>query len=403
MSKGNRSKPAPPRGKGPRTARLGELLREVVAEELERIDDRAPGAGQHHVGRGRRRPQPGHRLVRLAGRRGRRRRDPRGLCGRGGSGCRPRSAGRSTPGRRPCCSSARTRSSATPSASSRSSGTRPATPARRPARARTARARTPPGRTAVPGQARRRRPTLARRRPPVLHGLLVVDKPAGATSHDVVAQLRRRLGERRMGHSGHARPRRHRRAARRRRLADPGAALPDRPAQDVHGRGRPRRRDLDPRRLRRGHRPPRHGRDHDRRRPRCGGRAPHGHGRPGPADGLGPAGGRSPPARAGPGGRRGRAGGPAGDRPPVRRAARRRTRSSTASRSSARRGRTSGRSPRIWGTCSAAARTCATCAAPPSARSPRPRPLPPTRRSCCRRRRRCATTSGSSSTRTPRR
>ena len=44
--------------------------------------------------------------------------------------------------------------------------------------------------------------TLARRRPPVLHGLVVVDKPAGVTSHDVVAQLRRRLGERRMGHSG---------------------------------------------------------------------------------------------------------------------------------------------------------------------------------------------------------
>ena len=30
----------------------------------------------------------------------------------------------------------------------------------------------------------------------------MVDKPAGVTSHDVVAQLRRRLGERRMGHSG---------------------------------------------------------------------------------------------------------------------------------------------------------------------------------------------------------
>jgi tRNA pseudouridine55 synthase len=44
--------------------------------------------------------------------------------------------------------------------------------------------------------------TLARRRPPVLHGLVVVDKPAGVTSHDVVAQLRRRLGERRVGHSG---------------------------------------------------------------------------------------------------------------------------------------------------------------------------------------------------------
>ena len=39
MSKGNRPRSAPARGKGPRTARLGELLREVVAEELERIDD----------------------------------------------------------------------------------------------------------------------------------------------------------------------------------------------------------------------------------------------------------------------------------------------------------------------------------------------------------------------------
>ncbi len=43
---------------------------------------------------------------------------------------------------------------------------------------------------------------MARRRPPVLHGLAVVDKPAGVTSHDVVAQLRRRLGERRVGHAG---------------------------------------------------------------------------------------------------------------------------------------------------------------------------------------------------------
>jgi tRNA pseudouridine55 synthase len=32
--------------------------------------------------------------------------------------------------------------------------------------------------------------------------LVVVDKPAGITSHDVVALLRRRLGERRIGHSG---------------------------------------------------------------------------------------------------------------------------------------------------------------------------------------------------------
>jgi tRNA pseudouridine55 synthase len=43
---------------------------------------------------------------------------------------------------------------------------------------------------------------MARRRPPTIHGVAVVDKPAGMTSHDVVAQLRRRLGERRVGHAG---------------------------------------------------------------------------------------------------------------------------------------------------------------------------------------------------------
>ena len=43
---------------------------------------------------------------------------------------------------------------------------------------------------------------MARRRPPTVHGLAVVDKPAGVTSHDVVAMLRRRLGERRVGHAG---------------------------------------------------------------------------------------------------------------------------------------------------------------------------------------------------------
>lgn len=43
---------------------------------------------------------------------------------------------------------------------------------------------------------------MARRRPPVVHGTVLVDKPAGVTSHDVVARLRRRLGERRIGHAG---------------------------------------------------------------------------------------------------------------------------------------------------------------------------------------------------------
>ena len=35
-----------------------------------------------------------------------------------------------------------------------------------------------------------------------MDGLLVVDKPAGPTSHDVVARVRRALRERRIGHTG---------------------------------------------------------------------------------------------------------------------------------------------------------------------------------------------------------
>src|SRR6476661_5200070 len=43
---------------------------------------------------------------------------------------------------------------------------------------------------------------MARRRPANVHGLVIVDKPAGVTSHDVVGVLRRRFGERRVGHAG---------------------------------------------------------------------------------------------------------------------------------------------------------------------------------------------------------
>ena len=35
-----------------------------------------------------------------------------------------------------------------------------------------------------------------------MDGLLVVDKPSGPTSHDVVARMRRILRERRIGHTG---------------------------------------------------------------------------------------------------------------------------------------------------------------------------------------------------------
>lgn len=43
---------------------------------------------------------------------------------------------------------------------------------------------------------------MARRKPAQVHGLLVVDKPVGMTSHDVVDTVRRLLGERKIGHSG---------------------------------------------------------------------------------------------------------------------------------------------------------------------------------------------------------
>jgi tRNA pseudouridine55 synthase len=39
-------------------------------------------------------------------------------------------------------------------------------------------------------------------RPGRFHGILVIDKPAGWTSHDVVARARRLLGERHIGHAG---------------------------------------------------------------------------------------------------------------------------------------------------------------------------------------------------------
>lgn len=43
---------------------------------------------------------------------------------------------------------------------------------------------------------------MARRRPPTVHGLVLLDKPAGITSHDAVYSLRKHLGEKRIGHAG---------------------------------------------------------------------------------------------------------------------------------------------------------------------------------------------------------
>jgi tRNA pseudouridine55 synthase len=43
---------------------------------------------------------------------------------------------------------------------------------------------------------------MAKRKEATTHGLCVVDKPAGVTSHDVVGMLRRRFHERQVGHAG---------------------------------------------------------------------------------------------------------------------------------------------------------------------------------------------------------
>ena len=47
----------------------------------------------------------------------------------------------------------------------------------------------------------------------LMNGILVVDKPAGWTSFDVIAKLRGVLATRKLGHSGHAGPYGHRRSA----------------------------------------------------------------------------------------------------------------------------------------------------------------------------------------------
>lgn len=43
---------------------------------------------------------------------------------------------------------------------------------------------------------------MARRKPAQVHGVVIVDKPAGCTSHDVVDRMRKRFGERKIGHAG---------------------------------------------------------------------------------------------------------------------------------------------------------------------------------------------------------
>src|SRR5262249_16478534 len=60
----------------------------------------------------------------------------------------------------------------------------------------------PPARPGPQGGAGRRRRVAAMEPREDLHGVLVVDKPAGPTSHDVVDRVRRALRTRRAGHTG---------------------------------------------------------------------------------------------------------------------------------------------------------------------------------------------------------
>src|SRR5204862_4647974 len=62
--------------------------------------------------------------------------------------------------------------------------------------------RTRPAARSLLRSTRCRRPSSRRLRKRSMHGLLIVDKPAGPSSHDVVARVRRALGERRIGHTG---------------------------------------------------------------------------------------------------------------------------------------------------------------------------------------------------------
>ena len=126
-----------------------------------------------------------------------------------GAGCRRRSTGRSGRRRRRCSTSAPDeviRAAERIDEILRATASSTARPVPRPRRV----ARTTMTAGAVLGRESEAaqtgggavEPAMARRRPPTVHGVAVVDKPAGVTSHDVVAQLRRRFDERRIGHAG---------------------------------------------------------------------------------------------------------------------------------------------------------------------------------------------------------
>ena len=210
---------------------------------------------------------------------------------------------------------------------------------------------------------------MARRKPPTTHGLAVVDKPAGVTSHDVVGMLRRRFDERQVGHAGTLDP-----DATGVLLVGVGKATRllrflTALGKTLHGRRRAGHLDVDARFQRRGHRHVRHVGRHRRhgsgRRRRAPDRADHAD----PADGQRSACRRQAAARTGTR-RASRSSVSRGRSPCTRSTSRRPTiRRYCASRCGARQARTSARWPTISGGCWVAVRTCAICAARRSAAS----------------------------------
>ena len=167
----------------------------------------------------------------------------------------------------------------------------------------------------------------------------------------------------------HPRPRRHRGPAGRGGADDAPPAVPDRAAQDVRHRDRPRRGDHHPRRRRRGHRPPRHDRGH-RRGGAAAAVALTGRPPPGAAHGLGGEDRRPAPARAGP--RRRSRSSARPDPSPCTASTSTPCRASPACagpRSCARRAPTSGCWAPTWAPPSVVGPTCGRCDARPSARS----------------------------------
>ena len=160
--------------------------------------------------------------------------------------------------------------------------------------------RHPTARTSPARRDRARSHLMARRRPATTHGLAIVDKPAGVTSHDVVGMLRRRFGERQVGHGG---------------TLDPDATgvlvvavgmttrllrFVETNAEGVRRRSRARHGDEHARRRGRGDGDVRHDRGDRRRRPTAGGGPPDRADPADPADGVGDPGRRQAPPRTGP-------------------------------------------------------------------------------------------------------